>query len=209
MTDGVANRPCIIAAMGATGSGKSEYVKRELLSPAPRRLLVWDLSPIDEYRSYGAAVTLSQLVAAGGAAGKGGDVRLVFKPSDDDKKRAAEFNIFCTLAMRLGNLTMLVEELKFVTRPGYAPMPWAHCVLTGRKIGLRVIGTSQRPAHIDKDFLGNATIIRTGCLGYEDDEIAVAKALRVPVEDVHRLQPLDWIEFERQTRLVTRGRLTF
>lgn len=209
MTEGVANRPCIFASMGSTGSGKSEDIKRNWLSPAPRRLLVWDLSPIDEYRAYGASVTLSQLVAAGGAAGKGGDIRLVFKPSDNDKRRAQEFDIFCTLAMRMGNLTMLVEELKFVTRPSYAPMPWAHCVLTGRKMGLRLIGTSQRPAHIDKDFLGNATIIRTGCLGYEDDEIAVAKAVRVPVDDIHQLQPLDWIQFERETRQVTRGRLTF
>jgi|GEM_PF-3456434 len=30
---------------------------------------------------------------------------------------------------------------------------------------MKSIGTSQRLAHIDKDFLGNATTIRSGMLG--------------------------------------------
>jgi hypothetical protein len=217
MSEGIANRPVIVAVMGSTGAGKSTYIKRTWLDPLPRRLMVWDGSPIDEYRSFGATVTLSQLVAAAGAAGKGGDIRLVFKPSDDAKIRAREFDIFCTLAMRLGSLTILVEELKFVTNPSYAPMPWANCLLNGRKMGLRVIGTSQRPAHIDKDFFGNATIIRTGVLGYPEDVKALAGPMRVTFEDIDALVPVDddsrtanhWIQFERRNRLVTRGRLTF
>jgi hypothetical protein len=50
-------------------------------------------------------------------------------------------------------------------------------VLRGRKRGLKIIGTSQRPASIDKDFLSNATLIRCGALGYPNDRVAVAAVM--------------------------------
>jgi hypothetical protein len=209
---GAANRPSIIAVMGSTGSGKSEFIKRELMAPMPRRLLVWDFNPeqYNEYGSYGATVDLTQLIRSAGAAGRAGDIRLVFHPSDDDKRRPKEFDLFCSLALRLGNLTMLVEELKFVTRANWAPMPWAKCLLLGRKIGLRIIGTSQRPAHIDKDFLGNANVIRVGILGHPPDREAVSQAMGVELAEVERLAALDWLMLTKEPApTITKGRLSF
>lgn len=74
---------------------------------------------------------------------------------------------------------------------------------------MRIIGTSQRPAHIDKDFLGNATTIRTGMLGYPQDIKAVADAMRIKPVDIELLKPLEFIEVNRQTWERRKGLLQF
>ena len=77
--------------------------------------------------------------------------------------------------------------------------------MTGRHRGLRVIGASQRPASIDKDFLGNATLIHTGCLVYPENIRAVAKAMQVEEGAIAALAPLDWIEKDTQTASAAPG----
>jgi hypothetical protein len=118
----------------------------------------------------------------------------VFRPSAREDLRARQFDGFCALALAAGHLTLVVEELRFVTSPSRAPLKWAEVTMTGRHKGLRVIGTSQRPASIDKDFLGNATLIHTGRLVYPEDVRAVAKAMQVGEGEIAALQPLEWIE---------------
>jgi hypothetical protein len=203
--------PAIFLAVGSTGSGKTQWIKRTLLAPRPRRLLVWDFSPDDEYAGYGHQLPLGELIAEAAAAGQRHPVALVFKPSFDPTRRAREFDLFCTVAYRLGDLTLLVEELRFVTRPSWVPVPWQQCILTGRKRGLRIIGSTQRPAHIDKDTLGNATFLHVGALGYEDDVQTMARELggRALAPELAALQPLEWIELDRRTRDLRRGRLVF
>jgi len=78
--------------------------------------------------------------------------------------------------------------------------------MTGRHRGLRVIGASQRPASIDKDFLGNATLIHTGCLVYPENIRAVAKAMQV---EEGGIAALDWIEKDTQTGKHRAGRAVF
>ncbi len=134
---------------------------------------------------------------------------VVFRPSSDESLRARQFDLFCGAALAAGSLTLVVEELRFVTTPSRAPLRWAEVTMTGRHRGLRVIGTSQRPASIDKDFLGNATLIHTGRLVYPEDIRAVAKAMQVEEGAVAALQPLDWIEKDTQTGRRRSGRVTF
>lgn len=196
-----ANKASIVAVLGASGSGKSTFIKRTISRGHPR-LLIWD--PMVEYEGQ-YVDGLGDLLAGL----KLKRFRLVFRPTSDPARRAQQFDLFCRAALAAGNLTLVVEELRFVTTPSRAPLGWAQACLTGRHKGLRVIGASQRPASIDKDFLGNCTAIRTGRLAYPEDVKAVAKAAGIAPAKIEALKPLDWIEKDMATGKMTSGVLTF
>lgn len=199
-----ANKAAIMAVLGASGSGKSTFIKREISKPAAkRRLLIWD--PMKEYGAAGGIVTgLGDLLAAL----KADRFALVFQPAADAKVRVSQFDLFCRAALAAGRLVLVVEELRFVTTPSRAPLGWAQVCLTGRHADLTVYGASQRPASIDKDFLGNCTRIRSGRLAYPADEKAVADAARIDRADIPTA-PLEWIEKDLTTGKITRGKLKF
>lgn len=209
-----ANRAHIMAVLGSSGSGKSTFVKREISRGHPR-LLIWD--PMAEYEGE-ATAKMAELRAAM----KAKKFRLVFRPSADPATRNSQFDLFCRMALDAGNLTLVVEELRFVTTPSRAPLGWAQCCLTGRHKGLRIYGLSQRPASIDKDFLGNCTRIRTGRLTYPEDLKAVAKAMRIKVTEggqtvktawtlarLESLKPLEWCEKDMDSGKFSAGKLDF
>lgn len=186
----------IRAILGASGTGKSHYLKAELAKQ--KRAMVWDME--DEY-DHIQAVKLQDLPAHLHRAGKGNiAVRVI--PSTDYDLRQAQFDIFCRAAMAVGDLTMLAEELRFVTKASWAPAGWASVVLRGRKRGLRVIGASQRPASIDKDFLSNATYIRCGALGYPEDRKAVAAVMGTDPRYIEALEGFEAIEWHRTPRKI-------
>jgi hypothetical protein len=54
MADGSRNTAKIIAVMGASGSGKSAWIKQQLRAGNPARLLVWD--PQEEFGAFGREV---------------------------------------------------------------------------------------------------------------------------------------------------------
>lgn len=192
----VSQKADIRAVMGAPGTGKSHYVKAEM--KAARRLLVWDLE--DEYTDI-QAVTVAQLPATLHQAGQGAfAVRVI--PSTDAGQRAAQFDLVCRTAMAIGKLLFVAEELRFVTQPSKAPAGWAGITLRGRKRGVRVIGTSQRPASIDKDFLGSATLIRCGALNYPEDRRAVAAVMGIDAGQIEKLEGFQAILWTRTPRTV-------
>lgn len=201
------NAADVTAALGASGSGKSAWLKRLLAREKPRRLIVWD--PMREYGHVaGPLDRLSPLVAQLELAGSRGGFRLVFQPALDQAQREKQFDFICRSALDAGNLTIVCEELKFVTSPSRAPLGWAQVTMTGRHKGLRVIGTSQRPASIDKDFFGNCTVIHTGRLAYPEDVRTVARAMGVE-DSAIPTAPLCWLEKNMQTGAISRGVLKF
>lgn len=184
----------IRAIMGASGTGKSHYTKAELKKA--KRALVWDME--DEYEELH-SVSLSelpQLLAS----------KKVFKsrfvPSPDAKKRDKQFDLFCRIALASGNCLVIVEELRFVTEPSRAPEGWAGITLRGRKRGIKVIGTSQRPASIDKDFLSNATFVRCGALGFPNDRSAVSAVIGCSPGEIEVLTEFEAINWTRTPRRV-------
>lgn len=206
---GVQARPSIVAVMGSTGSGKSAWIKRHLLKPAPARLLVWDYSPVREYESVAEYVSLPEMVDRAFGSPR---FALAYQVPTERDKRGRAFDVFCRLALAVGRCTVLVEELRYVTQPSRSPDPWAALVMTGRKAGCSVIGTSQRPAHVDKDFLGNATVLHCGCLGYDDDVTTMAREMRLLPEDRDRLlamKPLEYLHKDRETGNIEAGKLVF
>lgn len=197
------NLASIVAVFGASGSGKSAWIKRQMAKS--RRTVIWDA--MAEYGAHG--VVVKELARMAETMVKEKQFSIVFQPVTDTAKRAQQFDLFCRLALAAGNLLLVVEELRFVTTPSRAPVGWAQCCLTGRHKGLKIIGASQRPASIDKDFLGNATIIHCGRLVYPEDARAIIKAGGIPEAELASLKPLDWVEKDMTTGKLTRGRLTF
>lgn len=197
-TTGNHNAADISAVMGASGSGKSLFIKSELKRLKPPRLMVWDFK-----REYNGQVARNltevlQLV-------RHARFNVIFQPSHDPATAKNQFDVFCRIAYAAKRLTFVGEELAFVTNPSYAPTGWSMLTLAGRSEGIRIYGASQRPAAIDKNFFGNATVIRTGRLNFKNDIKVLADVLQVPFHNVQALAPLQFIARDMNTGKLTTG----
>lgn len=184
----VLNKPQIEAYIGASGSGKGVSINARLKELKPKRLIVWD--PRDEYSDHAAQQTSLKTLALAVAKAGAGPVRVRYVPGPA-MKLADAFGVVCHLAFTAGNAVFLAEELSDTTTGSYAPPSWRQVITQGRHKGLHIIGAAQRPALIDKTFLGNATYIRCFTLRYDEDRRAMAKALDVPQERVNALRTKD------------------
>jgi hypothetical protein len=195
----------LVAALGARGMGKSAWVTQYLAKPKRKRQLVFDTK-----QEHGAMGTVMTDPAEVIKAMKKASFRLVFRPTLQDKdRRAWEFDLLCKACMAAKNMTFLVEELAFFTKPGYAPEAWQMLTLLGRHDDVEVIGTAQRPASIDKDFLGNCTTVHAARLPFEDDARLVARTLGCPFQDLMTLKQLEWVERSDSDENFRRGMLKF
>ena len=180
------NRPDIRAYIGATGSGKGVSIREHLKREKPRRLLIWD--PLHEYAAFARPVGSLAEVAR---AVKSATFAVSYFPGANPKEFAAKFAMFCRVAFAAGNLTMLVEELADVTGPSFAPLEWRRCTTQGRHRGLRIIAASQRPAQVDKQFLGGCTFIRCFTLRYPADRAAMAGAMGLKTAEIDVLETVE------------------
>lgn len=208
-TTGNQNAAKVVGVMGATGCGKSYYLRRMLARPARKRTLIWSpKEAIDRYADlYASSVvctTASAVLNALKRAGKG-PVHIVFVPTLNRKKDQALFGVVCKMAMLAGNITVVAEEVHTVTMPSWAPDGWSELIMMGRGYGVEVFALSQRPASIDKDFFSNMSLLHVGRMNFDDDVKTCAKALRVPVADVANLTGYQWIERNILTGITTKG----
>jgi hypothetical protein len=185
VSGGTANDAKIVAVIGASGVGKSSYIKADLLKPAMKSsagMLIWSpLEKTDNYAGFcrGVVVTkITDLVARL----KAGRRAVVYVPSGDDKAVKKQFDMFCRIAWELVGWTILVEELSRVTMPSWSPPAWRNLSTAGRHQGLTLIGVTQRPANVDKDFMGNCSEIRCYRVNYDNDAKVMADALGLPDE---------------------------
>lgn len=181
------NRPDIRAYIGATGSGKGVSVREHLGIDRPARLLVWD--PLGEYGEFVKITTDRPGDVARVAAGK--TFAIAYWPGPDVSKYPERFEMFCRIAFAAGNCTMLVEELADVTTPSHAPMAWRQCTKKGRHRGLRIIAASQRPADVDKHYLGGCTYIRCFTLNGKRDRDTMAEMMDVPIDAIKALSTVE------------------
>lgn len=195
------------AILGASGTGKSEFIKRWLAETQPARLLIWDYK--GEYSRFAkSARSIAALANACINAGAAGPLQARYRPTGDDDETERSFGQFCRIAYHWQNACVLVEELSVVTSPSFAPQSWRVLCVMGRDRGLHVVGASQFPAQIDKSFLGNATLIHSGGLRTEPHRKAVAIELDIKPDEL-RLLPLQWIEKNFSTGAMRRGKLAF
>lgn len=196
----VTNKASIIAVMGASGSGKGVYIKKQLRKHKPKRLIIFD--PMGEYGEFAKIVTtMAEVVAAVNAK----QFKIALMPHSSKVKE--QFDLLCKVAYTVGDCWYVVDELSVGTKANYAPPSWSDCSMRGRHKGMTIIGASQRPASIDKNFFSNASTIRTGRLNFAADIKTLANVLHVPGVDISTLAPLNFIERDMTTGEVTRGML--
>lgn len=174
---GTANAAKIIAVIGASGTGKSSYIKGDLLKKY-QRLMIWSpLEKTDNYAKFCGGKVINGKITELVAAVKSGAKAIVFVPTGKDSEVKKQFDLFCRIVWELEGATVLVEELSRVTMASWSPPAWKNLSTAGRHQGLTIIGTSQRPANIDKDFLGNCTEIRCYRVNYDADAKVMADSL--------------------------------
>lgn len=199
-------KPLVIAALGGRGSGKSAWVKQLPAVLKARRLLVWDFM-----REYAGQVdqvlhSLPECIRAMGAPAW----RIAYQP--DPSRKTFEFERLCMAVKAAKRCTFVAEELAFVTTPSKAPPMWRELCLLGRHVThaeSTIIGISQRPASIDKDFLACCDVIHCGRLAYNADARAVAPYLGADWRELTQLADLHYIEKEAGRPDPVRGKLTF
>ncbi len=187
-----AKRVDMTAAIGAADSGKSALILNGLKAKHPPRLIVWDPQRnysrfgqvFDEDRDRKARVKLLDDISREKTFStiyQPGDQQRVIEVVNGKKKErdlyGERFTWLCRLVYSLGDLVFIVEELADVTTPQSAPAAWSLLTRKGGHRGLRIIGTSQRPASCDKDFLGNATLIHCGRVLLAPDQRVMANQL--------------------------------
>ncbi len=199
-----------VAAFGARGTGKTAWVKQIIKQAKPIRLLVWDYKHDNALNDIGKAFkSWPEFVKS--CRTKTFQSRYLVNPDFDPHE---QFQAFCELAWREGNLLMFVDELAEVTKANKAPGAWRKCVNVGRsydngKKALSIIGASQRPSEVDKSFLGNCDVIHTGRLGDIADAKRFAQSFGIDAAELVNLPDLKWVEKRADSPEISRGVLVF
>lgn len=174
--------------IGASGSGKSSYIKQHHDVVTARRIMIWD--PDGEYRAPHVN-TVPQLLRVCNKAGFGPlKVAIACNPS------TAEFEQFCAIAFRMGHarapLVVITEELADVANIGKASPQWGQLIRKGRKYGIQLFVASQRPQEIDKTVFSQCGTHWCGQLREERTRKYMADTIGVSVAAIAALKPLDY-----------------
>lgn len=204
-----------VGILGATGCGKTTELKKRLAAlpaKAKKRTLIWSpKEALDNYADLfaGSRVVhrVSDILDAVREAGKAGAFHLVFVPTLNQKKDMQLFNVLCKIALGAGNMVLIVEELHTATLASNAVDGWRKVNFMGRGFGLWVFGLSQRPASVDKAFMGSLSFLHVGRLPHPPDQKAAAEVLGVHASEVAALVGYQAIQRDMLTGKVTR-RLT-
>jgi hypothetical protein len=189
---GSSNEALFVGILGATGCGKTTELKKRLAAKKRSRTLVWSpKESIDNYAAlYAGSVvvrTASEVLQIVKKAGARGGFHIVFVPTLDQKRDMALFDVVCKILLAAGNLTLVVDELHSVTQASNAPHGWRKLNFMGRGFGVEVFGLSQRPASVDKAFMGSLSSVHVGRLPHPPDQRAMADVLGVKVQEIAML----------------------
>lgn len=177
-----------IVLIGASGSGKSSYLRKMPELKSANRVLAWD--PDADHK----LIHAKNMIAFFNECKKAGfnQIRLglTVRPSIE------AFGQFAGAAFAMCHakapLWVIVEELADVTTPAKAAPAWGELCRRSRKYGGKIAATSQRPQEIDKTILGQADAIWCGRLKTEKDAKYMAGIMDVPYQVLKDLKPLEY-----------------
>lgn len=197
----------IIAVTGASGSGKTAWLKRQIVGFD--RQLIWD--PQCQY-SEGRTVITNKLLLV--AAIQKTAVKIAFQPKslkDFDYWSKCAFT-FARIGADLGKMSCVVaEEIADVTHPAKAPENWGILVRRVRAFGGVVYAITQSPAESDKTVFRNAMEIHCCNLASPPDRARMSTYLDLPLADIVGINrgKLEFIHKDMLSGKVEKGRLTF
>ena len=185
------------------------YCKARLRAPHAGLTLVWSwLEATDRYADFLGCPAVRKITAlcdrvaafgAGGEAVPVNDRAIVYIPDKmptrtltDREHVAQQFAFFCRIVSECKRARVVVEELKHVTSPSWAPPAWSSLSTAGAHDHLELIATAQRPTMIDKDFIANCSEVRCYRCAYEEDARSMGRFLRVPFEELIDLPTLHY-----------------
>lgn len=197
----------IVAVTGASGSGKTAWLKRKIVQYD--RQLIWD--PQFQYDEGRIVVTDKEGLLR---AIQKPTIKITYQPSDvDDFGFWAECAfIFAQVGAGLGKMTCIVaEEIADVTNPGKAPKEWGVLVRRVRAFGGVVFAITQSPSESDKTVFRNAMEIHCCALGNPPDRKRMAVYLDLPLSDIVGINrgKLGFIHKDMLSQKVTKGYLKF
>lgn len=210
MATGNQKQAHFVAIIGATGCGKTHELKRRLGQKKRPRTLIWSPKEaldgyVNFYPSSLKTSSIAEVLQVVKTAGKSGGFHVVFVPTLNQKKDMAAFDVFCKIALASGNLALIVEELHSVTQASNAPDGWRKVNFMGRGYGLDVFGLSQRPASVDKAFMGSLSFLHVGRLPHPPDQKAIGEVLNIDRGEVALLTGYQSIQKDFQTGKITRN----
>jgi len=138
----------IVFVSGQRGSGKSYWVK-SFVRGLPRYLLY---DALGEYEGATRFTEIGGLLEFSKANQQGGFFEAIFDPLEHD-----DFPLFCRVALALGNLYVVIEELDLFATPYVSPLELQKLFKYGRHYGINVIGVSRRPSEVSRLFTSQAT----------------------------------------------------
>lgn len=203
-----------VGVWGASGSGKSSYVKKRI-GRGSKRVVIFD--PLDEYGAEGFHTIRGNMDAVRVFMGKNwGSFRIAYVPPAGQEAAAlsklsrllmAAQSPFKAGASGLG-VTLIVEEMNlcFPTAGGAERCKgFADICSRGRHFGIHVIGLSQRIAEVSTRFRGNCTETVVFRQKGPRDVKAAAAELGVSEAEVRGLVNLSYLH--EQGGAVTSGKI--
>jgi len=200
------------AVFGARGTGKTAWVKQLIARLNPPRLMVWDFKHDPSLEGMGTAYrSLPEFIEA--CREKRFSVRYLVNHAGDIH---AQFDLFCKVAWKAGDVLVFVDELPEVTKANKAPQAWRQLVNVGREYQdggkvkkVAIIGAGQRPAECDKSFIANADVVHVGRLGNASDAQAMARSWGLNQREFMDLPDLHWREKRAHSPEIFSGVLSF
>jgi len=138
----------VIFVSGQRGSGKSYWVKN-FIRGLPRYVLYDALS---EYEGPSRFADIGALLEFSKADRKEGFYEAIYDPLEHE-----DFPLFCRIALALGNLYVIIEEIDLFATPYLTPPELQKLIKYGRHHGINVIGVSRRPSEVSRLFTSQAT----------------------------------------------------
>lgn len=138
----------VIFVSGQRGSGKSYWVKHFIKGQG--RYLLYDA--LGEYDGAPQFEDIEALFEYCESHTGEGFFEAIYNPVEHE-----DFPLFCRIALALGNVYVIIEEIDLFSTPYITPPELAKLIKYGRHHGVNVLGVSRRPSEVSRLFTSQAS----------------------------------------------------